>query len=632
MLTAYAPVAPLGWLVFVELPATEAYAPLYAALQRLAFVLLAALGFAVLAGMFLAGRMVGPIQALRAGAERIGGGDLSQQIRIKTGDELEALADQFNVMAGRLKESYAGLEQKVEERTREVEEKSRQLELASQHKSQFLSSMSHELRTPLNAIIGLTEMMVTNAARFGTEKAAEPLRRVHRAGSHLLGLINQVLDLSKIEAGKLELSPDWVNLTPLINEVVDTARPLAEQNNNRLMVKCQENLGSLTVDPMRLRQILLNLLSNACKFTKQGEVTLLARKLVNEGHWIEFAVTDTGIGMTPEQQAKLFEEFTQADSSTARQYGGTGLGLAITRKLARMMGGDVTLTSEAGKGSTFTVRLPADTDMPAGAPISSDRGRSTRADCVLVIDDDATARELISDHLKAGGFSVVTAAGGVEGIKLAKELQPTAITLDVMMPDLDGWSVLAALRQNPELADIPVIMVSIVDDKRRGIALGAAGYLTKPIDRERLHRLVRRFQAPTRATRVLMVEDDASQRERMLGWLERPHWIVREAANGQEALDLLREEKPDVILLDLMMPEMDGFEVVAALQGDKDWRDIPVIVITSLDLDAKDRARLNSGVQSVLVKEKFRPEDLVEHIRRLVQSRPAATNEMEAAL
>ena len=632
VLTAYAPVAPLGWLVFVELPATEAYAPLYAALERLALVLLAALGFAVLAGMFLAGRMVGPIQALRAGAERIGGGDLSQQIRIKTGDELEALADQFNVMAGRLKESYAGLEQKVEERTREVEEKSRQLELASQHKSQFLSSMSHELRTPLNAIIGLTEMMVTNAARFGTEKAAEPLRRVHRAGSHLLGLINQVLDLSKIEAGKLELSPDWVNLTPLINEVVDTARPLAEQNNNRLVVKCQENLGSLTVDPMRLRQILLNLLSNACKFTKQGEVTLLARKLVNEGNWIEFAVSDTGIGMTPEQQAKLFEEFTQADSSTARQYGGTGLGLAITRKLARMMGGDVTLMSEAGKGSTFTVRLPATTDVPAGAPISSDRGRSTRADCVLVIDDDATARELISDHLKAGGFSVVTAAGGVEGIKLAKELQPTAITLDVMMPDLDGWSVLAALRQNPELADIPVIMVSIVDDKRRGIALGAAGYLTKPIDRERLHRLVRRFQAPTRATRVLMVEDDASQRERMLGWLERPHWIVREAANGQEALDLLREEKPDVILLDLMMPEMDGFEVVAALQGNKDWRDIPVIVITSLDLDAKDRARLNSGVQSVLVKEKFRPEDLVEHIRRLVQSRPAATNEMEAAL
>ena len=632
VLTAYAPVAPLGWLVFVELPATEAYAPLYAALQRLGVVLLAALGFAVLAGMFLAGRMVGPIQALRAGAERIGGGDLAQRIRIKTGDELEALADQFNDMAGRLQESYAGLEQKVEERTREVEEKSRQLEMASQHKSQFLASMSHELRTPLNAIIGLTEMMVSNAARFGTEKAAEPLRRVHRAGSHLLGLINQVLDLSKIEAGKLELSPDVVALAPLITEVVDTARPLAEQNNNRLVVKSQENLGSLTVDPMRLRQILLNLLSNACKFTKQGEVTLLARKVIDQGNWVEFTVSDTGIGMTPEQQAKLFEEFTQADSSTARQYGGTGLGLAITRKLARMMGGDVTLTSEAGKGSTFSVRLPANTDVSAEAPISPDRGRSTRADCVLVIDDDATARELISDHLKADGFSVVTAAGGMEGLKLAKELQPTAITLDVMMPDLDGWSVLAALRQNPELADIPVIMVSIVDEHRRGIALGAAGYLTKPIDRERLHQLVRRFMAPAGPTRVLMVEDDAVQRERMLGWLERPPWIVREAANGREALSLLREEKPDVILLDLMMPEMDGFEVVAALQKDAGWRDIPVIVITSLDLNAKDRERLNSGVQSVLVKEKFRPEDLVERIRRLVQSRPAASNQMEVAL
>jgi adenylate cyclase len=513
-----------------------------------------------------------------------------------------------------------------------VEEKSRQLEMASQHKSQFLASMSHELRTPLNAIIGLTEMMVTNAARFGTEKAAEPLRRVQRAGTHLLGLINQVLDLSKIEAGKLELSPDLVALAPLITEVVDTARPLAEQNNNRLVVKCQEDLGSLTVDPMRLRQILLNLLSNACKFTKQGEVTLLARRVINQGNWIEFAVSDTGIGITPEQQAKIFEEFTQADSSTARQYGGTGLGLAITRKLARMMGGDVTLTSEAGKGSTFTVRLPTSTEVSAGDPISTDRGRSTRADCVLVIDDDATARELIADHLKAQGFCVVTAAGGVEGLKLAKELQPTAITLDVMMPDLDGWSVLAALRQNAELADIPVIMVTIVDEHRRGIALGAVGYLTKPIDRERLHRLIRRFQAPTRPTRVLMVEDDALQRERMLGWLERPQWIVREAADGREALNILREEKPDVILLDLMMPEMDGFEVVAALQKNADWQEIPVIVITSLDLNAKDRERLNSGVQSVLVKEKFRPEDLVERIRRLVQRRPAAPNQMEAVL
>jgi len=242
---------------------------------------------------------------------------------------------------------------------REIEDKSRQLALASEHKSQFVSSMSHELRTPLNAIIGLTEMMVTNAARFGTEKAQEPLQRVNRAGTHLLGLINQVLDLSKIEAGKLELNPQTVQLTPLINEVIGTAGQLAEQNKNRLVVDAQENLGALTVDPMRLRQILLNLLSNACKFTKKGEVTLRARRVANGREWIKLAVSDTGIGMTPEQQAKLFGEFSQADAATAQKFGGTGLGLAITRKLARMMGGDVTVTSEPGKGSVFTVRLPA---------------------------------------------------------------------------------------------------------------------------------------------------------------------------------------------------------------------------------------------------------------------------------
>src|SRR2546427_785387 len=549
VLTAYARVAPLGWLMFVELPAEEAYAPLYAALKRLGFVLLAALFIAALAGMFLAGRMVGPIQALRLGAARLGSGDLSQRIAVKTGDELEALAEQFNAMAGHLQESYAGFEKKIADAAAqrapvqtpdlkdaapspvldillragyravlivpllgpesligmlvvrrkapgefpqhivdllqtfaaqsvlaiqnanlftEVEEKSRQLEMASQHKSQFVASMSHELRTPLNAIIGLTEMMVSNATRFGTEKAAEPLRRVHRAGTHLLGLINQVLDLSKIEAGKLELSPETVNLVPLLEDVIGTARQLEEQNKNRLLLDAQENLGQLTVDPMRLRQILLNLLSNACKFTKQGEVKLRVKRVVDGRNWMEIAVADTGIGMTPEQQAKLFEEFTQADSSTARQYGGTGLGLAITRQLAHMMGGDVTVASEPGKGSVFTVRLPGTADAQVRSSTGSDGRRSPTADRVLVIDDDATARELIADHLKAEGFSVATAAGGGEGLKLAKELRPTAITLHVMMPDLDGWSGLGALRQGPETARLPVMMITIADEHPRG--------------------------------------------------------------------------------------------------------------------------------------------------------------------
>jgi CheY-like chemotaxis protein len=486
--------------------------------------------------------------------------------------------------------------------------------------------MSHELRTPLNAIIGLAEMMVSNAARFGTEKAQEPLQRVNRAGKHLLGLINEVLDLSKIEAGKLELHPESVDLVPLIDEVIGTARQLAEQNKNRLVVECQESLGPLTVDPMRLRQILLNLLSNACKFTKEGEIALRARKVADGSNIVEFAVADTGIGMTPEQQAKLFEEFSQADASTAQRFGGTGLGLALSRKLARLMGGDVTVASEPGKGSIFTVRLSGGTDIPARTFTSRADG-----DCVLVIDDDATARELLTDQLRAEGFSVVTASGGLEGLKLAKEVHPSVITLDVIMPDLDGWSVLAALRQDSELSEIPVIMVTILDQQRRGVALGAAGYLTKPIDREQLHRLVERFRAPAQPTRVLLVEDDSFQRERMHAWLESQRWVVQEAANGREALDRLQQSKPDLILLDLMMPEMDGFQVVATLQKEAGWRDIPVIVITALDLDAKDHDRLNSGVQSVLVKETFQPADLVERIRRLAQTRTAVNSGTEPA-
>jgi signal transduction histidine kinase/CheY-like chemotaxis protein len=518
----------------------------------------------------------------------------------------------------------------------EIEEKGRQLAIASQHKSQFLANMSHELRTPLNAIIGLTEMMVTNAARFGTEKAAEPLRRVYRAGTHLLGLINQVLDLSKIEAGKLELNPETVMLAPLIDEVIDTTRPLAEQNKNRLAIEYPKDLGRLVADPMRLRQILLNLLSNACKFTHGGEISVhVARRVLDGRGWIEFAISDTGIGMTSDQLHKLFEEFSQADSSTARRYGGTGLGLAITRKLCRMMGGDVTATSRIGKGSTFTVHLPAAIDLGEADSERAPDGRGAtlpQSNAILVIDDDATARDIIADHLKNAGYDVITAAGGLEGLKRAKEAHPIAITLDLMMPDLDGWAVLAALRQDSELADIPVIIATILDEHRRGTTLGAAGYLTKPIHRDRLIRLVQRFRQPVRRTRVLLVEDDAIQRERIRSWLEPQQWLVSEAENGHAALARLRQDdEPDVILLDLMMPDMDGFQLVAKMQEDPALQDIPVIVITARDLTAADRERLNSGVQTVLLKDTFLPAELVERIRRLVPERGRAARSLEHA-
>jgi signal transduction histidine kinase len=307
-----------------------------------------ALGSIVLAlvlGYAISWSVIGPVKEIEARLNQIAAGDFAQRVHVVNRDELGALAANVNRMCEELGRLY------------------QQLQSFSENKSQFIANVSHELRTPLNAIIGLTEMMVANAARFGTEKAQEPLKRVKNAGTHLLGLINQVLDLSKIEAGKLELNPATVNLAPLIDEVIGTARQLAEQNKNRLVVEAPDDLGALTADPMRLRQILLNLLSNACKFTKQGEVKLRARKLVDGRGWIELAVVDSGIGMTAEQLGKLFQEFTQADASTAQRFGGTGLGLAISRKLARMMGGDVTVRSEPGKGSVFTVRLPVGADM-----------------------------------------------------------------------------------------------------------------------------------------------------------------------------------------------------------------------------------------------------------------------------
>jgi len=325
--------------------------------------------------------------------------------------------------------------------------------------------------------------------------------------------------------------------------------------------------------------------------------------------------------MTSTQMSRLFEEFSQADASTARQFGGTGLGLAITRRLCQMMGGDVTVTSEVGKGSTFSVLLPCEVNMAvddAPPAISADAGSSrhdSQNKSVLVIDDDQTARDLISDHLRQAGFSVITASGGHDGLKKAKEYRPIAITLDVMMPDLDGWNVMAALRSDVELADIPVVMATIVDEQRHGMALGAVAYLTKPIDRDELIQIIRRFKAPAAPGRVFVVDDDPAQRERIRSWLEQQQWVLVEAENGQVALERLNDGLPDVMLLDLMMPKMDGFQVIAALQKHPVWRRIPVIVVTARDLTADERARLTNGIEAILLKETFSPANLIERVR-----------------
>ncbi|HET6468417.1 MAG TPA: response regulator [Geminicoccaceae bacterium] len=502
---------------------------------------------------------------------------------------------------------------------------------ATQAKSHFLANMSHELRTPLNAIIGITEMLKEEALEDGRDDEVEALGRIHRAGTHLLHLINEILDLAKIEAGKLELQFENVDLAALAREVASTAEALAAKNRNRLEVRCAPDLGVLRADPMRLRQVILNLLSNACKFTENGSVTLeLARGTGDRRDWCTIAVRDTGIGLTPEQLGRLFEEFTQADSSTTRRYGGTGLGLAISRKLCRMMGGDITVESAPGRGSTFMVLLPA----RSGALPAPDRppavtgpigARSLDRRRALVIEDDEAARELIARLLTREGMTVSVAADGASGLARARELRPALITLDVLMPGMDGWSVLQELKADPELAEIPVVMLTIVDEQNRAYALGAAGYLAKPVDRAQLRRLLARHakgRGPT--PRVLVVDDDAPTRERLRQILQEEGWEVDAAAQGRAALARLALVMPDVVLLDLMMPEMDGFEFLDELRRTHPGTAPAVIVLTAADLDEADRRRLSGGVLRVLEKNTGGEDELRAALREALRTSPPA--------
>ena len=499
-------------------------------------------------------------------------------------------------------------------------------------KSRFLANMSHELRTPLNAIIGITEMVMEDAEDSGDRSLREPLERIARAGKHLLQLINDVLDLSKIEAGKLEVNYEPVDLASLVGDVVGEAETLAAKNANRLSVDCPPKIGTVHSDPTRLRQIMLNLLSNACKFTENGSVSLsVARSREDGNDWISMRVDDTGIGMTSEQLGKLFQEFSQADSSTTRKYGGTGLGLAISDRLCRLMGGSIDVKSEPGVGTTFSVRLPAEqAGVPDAAPIEmapTPAGYATeRTNRVLVIDDDATVRSLMRRYLSREGFEVVTADGGREGLEFARDLHPSVITLDVFMPDMDGWSVLQAIKQDAELSRIPVIMMTISDEKQKGFTLGASGYLTKPVDRVQLTQLLDRFKTIAGTPRALIVEDDLNAREMMRRLLVGEGWAVSVAANGREALDRLTDERTNLILLDLMMPEMDGFEFLAEFRKNPEFTSTPVIVVTAADLSLADRRRLNGGVEHILQKAASGQEDFLQQIRGLVGRYAVVTN------
>ena len=513
-------------------------------------------------------------------------------------------------------------------RAQELEKEKKTAELANTAKSAFMAHMSHELRTPLNAIIGYSEMLEEMAEEDGHVSLIPDLKKIHSAGQHLLDLISDVLDLSKIEAGKMDLYLEALSGDNLISEVQQMAYPLAQKNNNALVVEQPEPLGTLFADQTKVRQSLLNLLSNACKFTREGKVTLRATRV---GDWLRFEVSDTGIGMTPEQKERLFQAFQQADSSTTKKFGGTGLGLAISRHFCRMMGGDITVETKINVGTKFTIMLPAQvkprTSEAPASPEAVVEGKVAvpvkGGSLILVIDDDPAMSDLLGRTLIKDGYRVHFARTGEEGLDLAKRLRPDAITLDIMMPGMDGWSVLSALKSDPSTAAIPIVMISIVEDKKMGFSLGVCDYLTKPIDRERLLEVLSRYAGKKSSRFALLVDDQPDNRDLLRRMMEADGWRILEATDGLQALEAARRQRPDIILLDLMMPVMDGFEFIDHLQRDEALSAVPVLVITAKDITPQDRARLGGHIHNIISRGAYTEQDLLKFTHQMISANNA---------
>ena len=642
-------------------------------------VLLWACGLLLAGGLLafaLSGLITGPLRRItHATASFAEQGRYEEELPVSSGTEIGQLARTFQTMATRVSERDAelrelnqDLENRVRERTKRLDELNRELASnnldledaraeaeqsaqkaadANTAKTQFLGFINHEVRNALNAVINYSEMLLEEAEEAELDDFQEDLGKINTVGKHLQALINDVLDLQKIEEGRLEISPETFDLRTMLDETVTTARPLVEKKGNELVLDFADELGSMHSDEMRLRQCLLNLLSNAGKFTENGQVKLTVRRQkvdgesgttanTSDGNRIVFDISDTGIGMSEEQLSRLFTSYTQAHASIAKKYGGTGLGLSISRQIARLLGGDIRVTSEIDVGSTFTMNVPAITDEAAARAAASVEEtvaetiaavpprQDGRANAVLVVDDDENVCDLIRRFLEKEGFEVRAVNRGRDVVATAKEFRPSAITLDVLMPDVDGWDVLKELKADPATRDIPVIMVTISDDRELGVSLGMADYLTKPLDRDSLLRSLRPWcnvQAPGSA---LICEDDPTSRELLRRMLERDQWTVMEAANGREALERIAEHCPSLILLDLQMPEMDGFELIEELRRHPQWENIPVIVITARDLSEADRMFLSGSlflsgcVKRVLQKGSFDRDELLHEIRRVI--------------
>ncbi len=483
---------------------------------------------------------------------------------------------------------------------------------ANQAKSSFLASMSHELRTPLNAIIGYSEMLAEEAEADGLDTMIQDLNKIRSAGKHLLELINAVLDISKIEAGKMELYLETFAVDKMMQDVAAIIQPLAQKNGNKLVLSYAGDLGKMRADMTKVRQTLFNLLSNACKFTEKGQVSLTAER---QRDTMEFRVSDTGIGMTPEQASRLFQAFAQADSSISGKFGGTGLGLVISQRFCQMMGGDIRLESTPGKGTTFFVALPVEVAEKKAVELEElELSTPSVLGTVLVIDDDLTVHDLARRNLSKEGFGVIVATNGEEGLRKARECKPDVITLDAMMPGEDGWAVLTRLKADPELSAIPVVMMTIIEDKSLAFSLGASEYLTKPIDRDRLVGAIARLCRVRDV--VLVMESDPANREILTRTLRSDGWTVEETGSGSDALDRLKQPPPGLILLGVATPGTASIESVERVRQHPGWQHVPVVVVlTGEDLSEADRLRLDAEAIRVLKNGVYRRGELLSAIQ-----------------
>ena len=498
-----------------------------------------------------------------------------------------------------------------------------ELKDATAAKSRFLASMSHELRTPLNAILGFSELILDDASdKFDGATRRRFLAQINASGRHLLGLINDILDLSKVEAGQMVLQLQSVSIVEVANDVVNTIEPIAAKKKIVINVEVGSG-GHLKADGGKLRQMLLNLVSNAVKFTPAGgTVTIKAERFAKT---VEISVADTGIGVAESDLRRLFKEFQQLETGAGGHQEGTGLGLALTRRLAALHGGDVRVASEIGKGSIFTIELPVEAEPPAAPVATAQRTPDGTHPLVLVVDDNQQAADLLVRQLEHGGFHGVVAANGTDALAKARELRPVAITLDILMPGVDGWDVLAQLKRDDATRDIPVVVVSVVDKPELGRALGALDYFVKPVEGKVLLSSLAKYKftgkVGTVETHILVVDDEPANVEWLEGVLKPAGFSVTSAGGGREGIDLARRNQPDLILLDLMMPEVSGFDVVEALNADESTHSIPIMILTAKDLTLEDKRLLNGHAKAILARGSTGATDILGWLGRLVPDR-----------